>query len=577
MNIFSSFKEIGKLYVSGEIDKVTELIKQYLILYPEDKETITLLGVINFDAKNYNVAYELFLQAVSLDDKNALYWNNLGAVLREQRKPKEAILCFEKAIKFNEHYSEAAYNIGSSYQLLGELSLAEQWYDYAIVKNPKSHLSYNNLGNVYKNQGRIEEALCAFSKAIHYGTDPIYNSNYLFCLNYLEKSSRKSVFDKHVKLVKRGSTPLYSMNNIDYKSKHRLRVGYVSADFRTHSVAFFLYPIFRKRNVETFCYYNHPKSDKVTTLLRDNSDHWRDIYSLSDYKVFQMIKDDNIDILVDLSGHSGGNRLNLFSMKPASIQVSYLGYPNTTGLKEMDYRITDEFTDPTGISDKFYTEKLVRMPTFLCYNPMVENLYNEEPPCLRKRYITFGCFNNRAKINDTTIKIWSKLLLSIPYSKLILKSSISFDKRVKEELIFLFMKNGVDASRIKILPYLTLQEHIESYSLIDISLDTFPYNGTTTTLESLYSGVPVISLMGDRHASRVGASILSQLGLENWIIPSKDKYIKISKNLTDVNNLIFLRKTLREKIKGSLLMNETVFVSRLEEEYNKMQTNLSRS
>ncbi len=310
--------------------------------------------------------------------------------------------------------------------------------------------------------------------------------------------------------------------------------------------------------------------------MMTNADHWQNIHGMTDALVFQCIQKDGIDILVDLAGHSGNNRLKLFARKPAPIQVSYLGYPNTTGLTAMDYRFTDNVADPPGLTDAYYTEKLIRLPEgFLCYRPSVGCPDIAPPPCLENGYITFGSFNNWAKINSKTIALWSDLLSRVPDSRLILKSSLASDRDAQQQLLSLFVQNGIEASRIEILSRLPVfGEHLKQYQRVDIALDTFPYNGTTTTCEALWMGVPVITLAGNTHASRVGASILSRLGLNEWIVSSVDDYLNISEALAnDTDNLKCLRRTLREKFQNSSLMNEKRFLANLETAYRRMWRN----
>ena len=296
---------------------------------------------------------------------------------------------------------------------------------------------------------------------------------------------------------------------------------------------------------------------------------------MSDDLVFQCIQEDQIDILVDLAGHSGKNRMKLFARKPAPIQVSYLGYPNTTGLAAMDYRITDAIADPPGITDRYYTEKLIRLHEgFLCYHPSDGSPEILDPPCLENGYITFGSFNNRAKINSKMVALWSDLLLQVPDSRLILKSSLEMDRDARQELLSLFVKKGIAASRIEILSYLPFCEHLKQYQRVDIALDTFPYNGTTTSCEALWMGVPVLTLVGNTHASRVGASILSHLELTEWIVSSIDDYAKTTAMLAnDIDNLKHLRRTLREKFQNSSLMDRKSFVLKLEAAFRRMWTN----
>lgn len=562
--LVNSFKNIEKLYAENKIEEVKSLIKNYLEFLPTDSETLTTLGVILFEQKLYEESIPLFENALKIDSKNPVYLTNLGASLKEIGKLDEAIVLFNNALKIDPNLFSALYNLANTYQKLGSFVLSEKWYCYAININPLFAPSYNNLGTLYKDRGKLDLAITCFLRAIECDpTNAIIFSNYLFCLNYLF-IDKELCFKEHKKYSSY-SKYIPSFFPITSLYKKQLNVGYVSPDFRKHSIAHFMYPILHGHSykVKVFCYSDTKKEDAVTDELKKVSDYWRNTSLMSNEVLYTLIKSDKIDILVDLAGHSGDNRMVLFSMKPAKIQISYLGYPNTTGLKEINYKITEEVIDD---SDKYYTEKLVRMTNMLCYNPLFKTPDISELPCLKNKFLTFGSFNNRVKINDKVINTWSKLLKNTPDSKLILKSSLKTDKHSRLQLLLKFIEQGVDSSRITILPYLSIYEHLESYNLIDISLDTFPYNGTTTTIESLWMGVPVIALKGDRHCSRMGESILYKVGMTEWVMSSINEY-KIPVSIEEVG---YLRTTLRNRILNSCLVNEKLFIKELEQIYFKM-------
>jgi predicted O-linked N-acetylglucosamine transferase (SPINDLY family) len=284
-----------------------------------------------------------------------------------------------------------------------------------------------------------------------------------------------------------------------------------------------------------------------------------------------MIKNDSIDILVDLAGHSGDNKLSIFLYKPAPIQVTYLGYPNTTGLSTMDYRITDAWTDPEG-EDRYYTEKLYRLPGgFLCYNPPENIPEIETSPVLKNGYITFGSFNNLAKICFDTVKVWSEILKNVPGSKLKLKSKAFNDKNVIDYFCKMFASQGIDTDRIMLKGHsLSTEEHLHEYNSIDIALDTFPYNGTTTTCEALLMGTPVINLLGKRHAGRVGCSILTKVGLKEWIADDIEDYISTACRFSKDNQYILQSSQILQMNFKSLLCNGKVFTKSLENAYLNM-------
>ena len=577
-----SLQKALKRYNAGMFQEAETLIESYLKRYPKDGEALNLAGLIAYQYRHYDSAIQLLQSAIQLNDRDPRYHNNLGVARKDSGDLKGAIRCFHKAIELNPDYSDASFNLGCTYQALRELSSAIDWFNNTLVRNPAHHQSYNNKACTYKDQGRIKDAIAVYQEIIQRKlNNAVYDSNLLFTLNYLEDIDPEAVFRHHLEWAARYA-PEEDHISRNYPNdaipNRRLRVGYVSADFCAHSVAYFMFPVILghdRKQIEVYCYADVAKPDEVTQALKTNAEHWKNIYGMSDDLVFQCIQQDHIDILVDLAGHSANNRMKLFARKPAPIQVSYLGYPNTTGLAAMDYRITDAIADPPGITDRYYTEKLIRLHEgFLCYHPSDGSPDVLDPPCLENGYITFGSFNNRAKINSKTIVLWSDLLSKVPDSRLILKSSLEMDRDARQQLLSLFVQKGIAASRIEILPYLSFREHLKQYQRVDIALDTFPYNGTTTSCEALWMGVPVLALAGDSHASRVGASILSHLGLTEWIVASIDDYAKISAMLaSDIENLKYLRRTLREKFQNSPLMDRKSFVLKLETAYRRMWTN----
>ena len=578
----SLFQEALEQYRAGMLQEAENKLQPYLNNHPEDAHAVNLAGLIAYQREQYDSAICSFRSAVLLNEREYSYHNSLGAALKDSGDLTGAIACFQKAIDLNPNCSEASYNLGGSNQLLGELDLAVDWYEYTISRNPKFYLAHINLACVHKDQGKIEKAIEGFRHVIQSTpNDPLANSNLLFCLSYLQDIDPETVFRQHQEWAKRHA-PEDSGASREFANdptvNRRIRVGYVSPDFRIHSVVFFIHALIQghdRGQVEVYCYADVAKPDDVTQSMMANADHWRNIHKMPDDKVFESIQKDQIDILVDLTGHTGNNRMKLFASKPAPVQVSYLGYPNTTGLPSMDYRITDATADPPGMTDSYYTEELIRLPGgFLCYQPSLGSPGISDAPCLKNGYITFGSFNNRAKINEKVVAIWSDLLKQVDNSRLILKSSISSDQRAKQQLLSLFVQNGVDASRIEILPYLPFNEHLTQYHRVDIALDTFPYNGTTTTCEALWMGVPVITLTGNTHASRVGTSILGQIAFHEGIAASESDYIQKAVRLAgDTDFLQSWKSICRDKMQASPLMDQQGFVLKLEAAYRRIWQN----
>ena len=353
-------------------------------------------------------------------------------------------------------------------------------------------------------------------------------------------------------------------------------MGYVSPDFRRHSVAYFIEPLIARHDrdaFEVYCYSNVLTPDSMTRHLMGLSDSACHIVAMSDGEAADRVRADGIDILVDLAGHTAGGRLGLFALKPAPVQVSYLGYPNTTGLAAIDWRITDIHADPPGNGDEFHSERLARLPrTFLCFQPPADAPAIQPPPSIESGRITFGSFNTLPKVTPEVVGAWAQLLHRVPGSRLLLKASGLTDAAGRGRLLGEFAQHGIDEDRLTLLGKVgDFNAHLARYHEMDIGLDPFPYNGTTTTCEAVWMGVPVVSLAGDRHAGRVGASVLANLGLEELIATSIDEYLAIAADLAaDTARLGMLRETMRARVVASPLRDETGFSREVEHAYRQM-------
>jgi predicted O-linked N-acetylglucosamine transferase (SPINDLY family) len=351
-----------------------------------------------------------------------------------------------------------------------------------------------------------------------------------------------------------------------------LRIGYLSPDFCSHPVAFFIEPLLARHDrssFEVFCYSDVAHPDGITTHFRRLVPAWRDIRHLSDDELARRIHADRIDILVDVAGHTANNRLRVFACKPAPLQVTWLGYPNTTGLAAMDYRLTDAWADPPGETEHWHSETLIRLQGgFLCYRPL-EGVSVTAPPCLTTRHVTFGSFNNLAKVTPEVIAVWSRLLRRVPTARLLLKTKPLRDKDTQEAVYEQFARYGVDRGRVDLIGWVEkMGDHMGLYGRVDIALDTFPYNGTTTTCEALWMGVPVVTLAGGTHAGRVGVSLLSRIGLSEFIAGTPDEYIELAVQLAnDRERLDRLRNHLRGQVAASSLCDAESFARNVEASY----------
>jgi predicted O-linked N-acetylglucosamine transferase (SPINDLY family) len=346
---------------------------------------------------------------------------------------------------------------------------------------------------------------------------------------------------------------------------------------RNHSVSYFLEPLLAtldRDRFQIFCYPDVATPDKVTERLMKLADRWLDISDLPDNVVADMIRSDQVDILVDLAGHSGSRiRLPVFSERPAPVQVSWLGYPNTTGLTSIGYRLTDEIADPPGPDDNLYSEKLVRLKDgFLCYRAPDDAPETASSPCIKNGYITFGSFNMLPKISPEVIAVWARILRRVKDSRLVLKCHYFADSATAKRFNGYFADFGIAGDRLELRASTPgTKDHLAGYHDVDIALDTFPYNGTTTTFEALWMGVPVVTLSGDRHASRVGADILTRLDLSAMISFSTDEYLAIAQGLAnDTQKLSLLRSELRNRLARSSLCDAQLFARGVEEAFRSM-------
>jgi protein O-GlcNAc transferase len=506
--------------------------------------------------------------------------HQLATALHEQGESGEAVAVFRQALAIKPDSGEAYYNLGNALRAVGKLNEALDAYRRASQLTPDNINAYNNLGMLLQAQGDLEAALATYRQALaldaHFADA---HSNLLLSLHYGPDVDPAELFAEHQRWGEQHGAPLAAMIPTHTNArdpKRRLRIGYVSPDFRAHSVSHFIAPVLthhERRHFEVYCYYNARQIDATTERLRGLADHWRDIAHLSDAEVTALIGQDGIDILVDLAGHTAHNRLPLFARKPAPLQVTYLGYPDTTGLATIDYRLTDALTDPPGASERFHTEALVRLPQgFLTYQPSLESPPVNALPALGDDHITFGSFNNATKLNTAVIALWAQILRALPRAHLLLKAAQLGDADTAERFRQRFVSEGIAPERVQTLgAFASEGDHLKVYHRIDIALDPFPYNGTTTTCEALWMGVPVITLAGTTHAGRVGVSLLTQAGLAELITPTPEAYVELAIELAnDLPRLQGLRQSLRERLAASALCDAKGFTRALEAAYRGM-------
>ncbi len=486
---------------------------------------------------------------------------------------KQAVEWTKKAVDQSPRDADAWANLATAYLVQGMLSEAKDAIDEAVMLRPDNAAFLQTKATILISMGRHGDAISNYRKALDISPeDARLISNYLLTLNYLSEDPvwiRKEHCRRVAILDKTAVSRSFSTGGV------KIRIGYVSSDFREHSIAYFIEPLLQRHNREKFevyCYSNCHKEDSVTRVLKKYPGVWRDISGISDDAAVGMITRDGIDILVDLNGHTAGNRLGIFVRRATPVQVTWLGYPNTTGFSCMDYRLSDRIADPMQ-DDDGYSESVLHIDDcFLCYRPDETMPDVAPPPCLENGYITFGSFNNYAKLSDQAVEAWSNILRCSSDARLLIKNPSLTDRSVREACLNRFAVHGIRAERLVLLGHArTRREHLEMYGLVDIALDTFPYNGTTTTCEALWMGVPVVALSGDRHAARVGASILAAAGCAEWVAGDLAEYQKTALLLAeDVEKLVDLRRNLRLRLSRSTLCNQNEFVRKVEKIFERI-------
>ena len=418
----------------------------------------------------------------------------------------------------------------------------------------------------------IEEAVAAYGRALKLAPrNSAIFSAVLFHLHYRAAVDAPQLFDLHRRFGALAAAPSREVFPQAPAAARRLRIGYLSPNFSRHSVGYFIEPVIRcheRERYEIFCYYSHRLADDATARIRSLADSWREVADIGDEAVARMIREDRIDILVDLAGHTKGNRLGVLARRAAPVQMTWLGYPDTTGLATVDYRITDLAVDPAPQADARHTERLLRMKEcFLCYQPPPD-----APPVAPRELpaaVVFSSFNNIAKLNDEILRAWGKILAAVPGSRLLLKaSSFRFPDAV-DRLLESCERCGIEPARVDLRSWVAdRRQHLELYGAVDIALDTFPYNGTTTTCESLWMGVPVITLAGDVHMSRVGATLLRSAGLADLVAHDFADYVNTAIALAgDAGRRRRLRAELRARMLASPLLDHAGFTRGLEAHY----------
>jgi predicted O-linked N-acetylglucosamine transferase (SPINDLY family)/predicted SAM-dependent methyltransferase len=535
-----------------------------------DAEAGYAAGLEAENRSDYEQALTHYRAAAALRPRESRFHYAVAAVLKRISRQKEAAAEYREAVALAPDDAHVRADLGGLLIAMGELEEAREHLERARQLAPELAEARHNLGLLHHQLGEVEAAIAEISVAAQLAPDNLdIRTTLLFILNYSARHAPAEILAEHRRLGARLVQPVAAPAP-DPAWPRRLRIGYVSPDFRSHVVSCFMLPVFARHDRQRFevvGYYSYPKGDETTAAMRAMADDWLDCAHLSDAELAAQIRADRIDILVDLAGLTAHQRLRCFALRPAPVQVTYLGYPNTTGLSAIDYRIVDGKTDPAGEADRLSSERLLRLPrSFLCYRPGPDVHEPGPTPALQNGVVTFGCLNNFQKQSDLFFDAAARVLAAVPDSRLLLKArslgNAAAAKRARDR----FAAHGIAPERLILMGWeATPEDHLAVYQRVDIGLDSFPYNGTTTTCEALWMGVPVVTLAGDRHAGRVGVSILETVGLPELVGRDVDDYVRIAAGLAgDLPRLARLRAGMRERLRASPLRDETGFVRELE-------------
>jgi len=587
------------LHRAGRLEEAAAGYRNLLDLMPDDPDTLHLLGLVTAQAGQPEDGAKLIQRAIGLRPDAAIFHANLGYALRLLGRTDDAVAAFRTAIRLNPKYAPAWFNLGQCSVQLGNASAAIEAFNHAIALRPDYAEAYNDLGGVLRERKRIDEALVCFNRVIeidpkdakaHHNLAlaladsgrvdeaiesesramelaPDVNagaSGRIYMLHFDPRQDRAAIhremedFDRRFAAPLADSTP-HDNNRVPHR---RLKIGYVSPDFYFQSEVYFVLPLLQNHdhlNFEIHCYSSVERPDEFTGRLRKCADFWHDVAAETDEQLAQRIRADRIDILIDLTMHMRHNRLLLFARKPAPIQVTWLAYPGGTGLNAIDYRLTDAYLDPAE-SDQFYSERSIRLPgCWCCFDPLSEA---RPESSTTQDFIRFACLNNPVKLNEPTLLLWSRVLQRLPNSRLLLLVTSNDHRR---RISRLFADAGVDERRLEFTGYLPREEYLALHNKIDVCLDPLPYNGITTTLDALWMGVPVVSLIGRTAPGRAGLSILTNAGMGDLVASSAEEFIEIAPR-----GRTFSRDQTRQRLCDSPLMNGRQFALNVEGAYREM-------
>ena len=564
---------------SGRTDEAIEQYHAALALRPDMPEIFINLALALGIRRRFDEALAAIDKTLELRPDWALAWSNRAKTLRDHGRLEDATASARRALELSPDLAEAQINLAGCLMDSGDIDGALDSANRAMELGPKIPTAHNLAANVFKEAGRIAEAIAALDRALELNkNDPVIHSNKVYLLEFDPRCDASGLVAEQRRWNEFHAKPLEKLirphDNVRSPDR-RLRIGYVSPYFRDHAQAFFLVPLLESHDhgqFEIYCYSDADYLDGITERLRRCADVWRHTAGLSAEELADQVRGDRIDILVDLVMHMAFNRALTFARKPAPVQVAWLAYPGGTGLEAIDYRITDPYLDPPGPHDETCDrEKPVHLPdTFWCYDPLTSEPAVSSPPCLETGFVTFGCLNNFCKVNEQVLHLWARVLGAVNRSRLMI---LCPQGNHRQSLLDLLQRDGIGPDRVELIARGSRSQYLEHYHRIDLGLDTFPYNGHTTSLDSFWMGVPVITLVGRTVVGRAGLSQLSNLALPELVARTPEEYVRIAADLASkLPRLSELRRTLRPRMRASPLMDAPRFAHHIEAAYRRMWT-----
>jgi predicted O-linked N-acetylglucosamine transferase (SPINDLY family) len=567
------------LAASNQPNEALAAIDRAAALDPDSVDTIVERGTLLQKLGRFDDAIAAYQAALRLAPQHIDALHNLAMCYTRQGRPSDALRCCQTVTQLAPAHAASWNTLGVSLQELNRIEEAIAAFTHAVRLQPAFAEALGNLANCKSMIGRHDQAVAAYRQSLDHRPDPGTFSNMLLAQLHVPNLTETEALQQHLEYDRRFAAPLRAKirphENV-LSPNRQLRVGYVSPDFREHPVRYFIEPILAAhdhREFEIFCYsIGERQPDAITQRFRGYASQWHQAASLDDDGLADLIRSHRIDILIDLAGHTAENRLLVFARRPAPVQVTYLGYQATTGLAAMDYRLTDAAADPPGKSELLYREELLRLPgPFFVYGPDTSIQLDPALPADRNGHITFGAFNKLEKVHEATLSAWAAILRSVPRARLLMQARVFSDANMRRSITDFFKHRGITEDQLDLRPVTSLRQHMALLGNTDVTLDTWPFNGHTTTCHCLWMGSPTITRAGETFRSRMGPVTLHHLGLSELIARDDQEYVKIAVALAgDVERLRELRQTMRQRMLACPWMDAAGFTRALEQTYRAM-------